>query len=284
MTHIDQFESVFRAADKPVYSHQPLRIERVSVVTDAPAEAAARFTNRIAEFLSVLSPAPEWSTIDGDRYSSVGELLSHLENASPDLIVTYRHLHTEGWRWPHGLGEYLDVLTQAVPTPVLVVPHPDANFALPHSVQNTDRTMAITDHLVGDARLIQYAVGFTAPGGVCDLTHIEDGRAFDRWIDVISRIPEIDTEVAREKLLERLLREPQDYIARCREALRGAGVPIEIESVVRVGRRLAEYSALIDEFDVDLLVLNTKDEDQAAMHGLAHPIAVEVRQIPLLLL
>ena len=35
---------------------------------------------------------------------------------------------------------------------------------------------------------------------------------------------------------------------------------------------------------IDLLVLNTKDEDHSAMHGLAYPLAVELRNIPLLML
>jgi hypothetical protein len=30
--------------------------------------------------------------------------------------------------------------------------------------------------------------------------------------------------------------------------------------------------------------MNTKDEDQLAMHGLAYPLAVELRDIPLLML
>lgn len=30
--------------------------------------------------------------------------------------------------------------------------------------------------------------------------------------------------------------------------------------------------------------MNTKDEDQLAMHGLAYPLAVELREIPLLML
>ena len=34
----------------------------------------------------------------------------------------------------------------------------------------------------------------------------------------------------------------------------------------------------------DLLVMNTKDDEQMAMHGLAYPLAIEVRSIPLLLL
>jgi hypothetical protein len=40
----------------------------------------------------------------------------------------------------------------------------------------------------------------------------------------------------------------------------------------------------VDEHHVDLLVLNTKDEDQLAIHGLAYPLAVELRNTPLLLL
>jgi hypothetical protein len=30
--------------------------------------------------------------------------------------------------------------------------------------------------------------------------------------------------------------------------------------------------------------MNTKDEDQLAMHGLAYPLAIELRTIPLLML
>ncbi len=47
---------------------------------------------------------------------------------------------------------------------------------------------------------------------------------------------------------------------------------------------MKDYLKHIDEKQVDLLVLNTKDGDQLAMHGLAYPLAVEVRQIPLLML
>ena len=59
---------------------------------------------------------------------------------------------------------------------------------------------------------------------------------------------------------------------------------IGIESVVTVGHRLSEYAGLIEEHEIDLLVFNTKDDDQLAMHGLAYPLAIELRQIPLLML
>ena len=44
------------------------------------------------------------------------------------------------------------------------------------------------------------------------------------------------------------------------------------------------FAAKAKEHGVDLVVLNTKDEDQLAMHGLAYPLAIELRQIPLLML
>ncbi len=63
-----------------------------------------------------------------------------------------------------------------------------------------------------------------------------------------------------------------------------AGANVTIEHLVVFGHHLSEYKRLIDEHAVDLLVLNTKDEDQLAMHGIAYALAVELREIPLLML
>ena len=51
-----------------------------------------------------------------------------------------------------------------------------------------------------------------------------------------------------------------------------------------MGHRIAEYRRLITEHKVDLLVMNTRDDDQLAMHGLAYPLAISLRETPLLLL
>ena len=59
---------------------------------------------------------------------------------------------------------------------------------------------------------------------------------------------------------------------------------MKVEHLVVFGSHLSEYKRLIEEHEVDLLVLNTKDEDQLAMHGMAYALAVELRQIPLLML
>jgi hypothetical protein len=210
--------------------------------------------------------------------------LESIEERKPDLIVTYRHLHSEAWQWPHSLGEYLDVMTQATSVPVLVLPHPDANRSLPHSIKNTDRVMAITNHLTGDNQLVNMAVTFTEPGGTCWLTHVESQPVFERYMDAVSRIPAIDTDVAREALAEQLLKEPRDFIAACRAEIDAQGLPVRIDEVVAMGRRVDEYGELIAKREIDLLVLHTKDDDQLAMHGAAYALAVELRGIPLLML
>ncbi len=142
----------------------------------------------------------------------------------------------------------------------------------------------MTDHLTVYTHLINYAVRFVDPGGALILTHVEDEVVFDRYIETISRIPSIDTESAEHAIRTQLLREPQDYIQSCRDALGEAGLSVDVETIVTMGHHIREYERLIEEHEVDLLVFNTKEEDQLAMHGLAYLLAIELRQIPLLLL
>ena len=285
MTKIDQFESVFKSADKAVYTYDRPTFERVLLVTDLNDADAADIASRVRSFLTVVDDAgTQWNTLSGDDFSSVRSLLEDIEERKPDLIVTYRHLHSEAWRWPHSLGEYLDVMTQATSVPVLVLPHPDADRALPHSIKDTDRVMAITNHLTGDNRLVNMAVRFTEPGGTCWLTHVESQPVFERYMDAISKIPAIDTDVARESLAAQLLKEPRDFIAACRAEIDAQGLPVDIEEVVVMGRQVDEYGDLVAKREIDLLVLHTKDDDQLAMHGAAYVLAVELRGIPLLML
>ena len=51
-----------------------------------------------------------------------------------------------------------------------------------------------------------------------------------------------------------------------------------------MGHRLSEYRRLIEAHAVDLLIMNTKDDDQLAMHGMVYPLTVCLRDIPLLML
>jgi hypothetical protein len=200
------------------------------------------------------------------------------------LVCTYRNLRIPATEFPFSLGVFVDVLTQATSIPVLLLPRPDMVNGPEHVLTNTDRVMAVTDHLAGDSQLVTYAALFTQDGGQLTLAHIEDEQTFDRLIDVIGKIPSIDTEPARIAIRDQLLKEPADFIQSCRMGIQQAGIPIEVESVVTMGHHLSDYRNLIRESETDLLVFNTKDEDQLAMHGLAYPLSVEFRDLPLLLI
>ncbi len=281
---VDQFESVFRAADKVRYRYQRIEFRRILAVTDLPSEQAPEFEAGLRRFLAVLGDEPEWLSLSGSDLTGIQSLLARIQEFEPDLLCTYRCLTSDGYQWPYSLGEYLDVMTQIVSCPVLVIPHPDAGRAFPHALENTDRVLAMTDHLVADSQLVDAAVRFTEPGGVLTLAHLEDEATFERYMDAISKIPAIDTETAREEIRNRLLHDAEDYAHSCQDALKDAGLPIQVDTTVTVASRLEHFRQLIRSQEKDLLVMHTKDEDQLAMHGLSYPLAVEIREIPLLLL
>lgn len=284
MTKVDQFESAFRAASKTPFRYEPVQIESVLVVTDEDEAGAKAFSERAQAFLSVLDQGENvrWTTVHGGEFRSVPQLLEIIERERPGLICTYRHLHSDSWQWPYTLGEYIDVLTQATTTPVLVLPHPKRSAE--RAVTDTNVVVAMTDHLVGDDPLVNWAARFTMDDGTLVLANVEDDVAFERFMEVIGKVPSINTENAREQIAERLSRDAHDYIGSCIRALSRIGRPLTVEEIVTRGHHLGEYRRIVEEKDADLLVMNTKDEDQLAMHGLAYPLAIEVRAIPLLLL
>jgi hypothetical protein len=287
MSSLDQFESAFRSASKARLHYARPELRTILVITDLERDAASTFTEQVQRFLgpALRDDEPAWQTLLGADYANIGELLALVRQAAPDLICTYRHLHSSDWSYQHSLGEYLDVLSQAreVP-PVLVLPHPEAQREASHALHNTDAVMAITDHLTGSDHLVNMAARLTQSGGTLWLSHVEDEVSFTRIITAISKIPTIETERARVEIRAQLLKEPRDFVASCREVLDAAEVSLKLEELVVMGQSLATYRQLIDDHKIDLLVMNTKDEDQLAMHGMAYPLAVEVRSIPLLLL
>jgi hypothetical protein len=165
---------------------------------------------------------------------------------------------------------------------VLLLPRPDDQLDL--ISRNTDCVMAITDHLTGDHHLVSVAAAFTLQKGTLYLTHVEDETIYNKYVEIISKIPALNTETAAEQMRTQLLKEPHDYIRSCREKLAAAGIEIQVQEIITMGHHLRDYKRLIAANEIDLLVLNTKEEDQLAMHGLAYPLTVELRSIPLLLL
>lgn len=286
MTRIDQFESVFKAASHDIFELQPIPLRNILLVSDLEGAAADDFVAGVRRYLtSIDSSDVKWTHLAGRESYRVGDLLKSFDEAAPDLICSYRNLHSEAWRWPHSLGDHLDVMTQAAPAPVLVLPRLEETGFWNRQDLQCRRVMALTDHLTGDARLVSYAVRLAEGGGTVSLVHIEDQRIFDHYLDqVIAKIPDIDTEEARRSIAARLLLDPSHYIDSCQRVLAELDVPIQVEKVVKFGHRLSEVRTLVEGQQSDLLVLNTRDDDQMAMHGLAYPLAVEFRHTPLLML
>ena len=144
--------------------------------------------------------------------------------------------------------------------------------------------MAMTDHLAGDSRLVNAALFFTPASGTLHLSNIEDQQVFERYMTAIEKIPSVDSAAVRENLLFRILKEARDYIQSCRAVVAEQGLEVEIIEAVDLGMHVEDYRQLVVAGETDLLVMNTREVDQLAMHGLAYTLAVELSDIPLLLL
>lgn len=283
MTNIDQFESLFKKADKPRFQLESLDLNNLMVVTDDDHAQTDRFTDQVIDLLdhTLLEAEITWHKVSGDQHTSVNDLLEIVDRVKPDLICTYRNLHAPASDFPYSLGVYIDVLSQVTEMPVLVLPSPNRSATIPTS---TDNVMAIADHLTGDHRLVSYAARLTTKNGTLFLTHVEDEATFQRYSEVISKIPSIDSESASIAIKKQLLEEPHDYIRSCTKVLAEAGLPIKVEEIITLGHSLLDYQRLVEKHQIDLLVVNTKQEDQLAMHGLAYPLCVELRDTPILML
>ncbi len=287
MTQIDEFESIFKAAAKPVFHVEPIAIHKVLLLTDTAASGRAEYLDRVRQFLAVLNEFEhdvEISTMTLDEDHSVASLIEHLRQLEPDMICTYRNLCTPAIDFPYSLGVFIDVLTQATAIPILLMPRPELFEEDSHVLRNTDRVMAVTDHLAGDSYLVTYAALMTQDGGELTLAHVEDQKTFERYAEIISKLPEIDTETALPAIRDRLLKEPLDYIESCRQGIEQAGLPIQIKPLVTMGHYLSEYREVLRNNETDLLVMHTKDDDQLAMKGMAYALSVEIRDVPLLLI
>ncbi|MEZ4316275.1 MAG: hypothetical protein R3F61_02175 [Myxococcota bacterium] len=283
---LDAFESLFRSAAKDVFTLAPPHIERVLLLTDLAEPEALDLKETVAGFLSCIDSAAElrWEVAHHDHWAAgpeapVLKARDLVNTLKPDLVVTRRHQLGKVTNLPYTLGSVVDTLTQATDVPVLLLPPPD--FKLPSS---TDRVMVITDHLSGDDQLVNYGVQFTHRRGTLFLAHVEDEGILEYYLAAIDKMQSIDSDEARTKLPARLLKTPTDYIESVAGVLKRAGIEERVVPIVRLGRGVGSYQGLMAEHDIDLLILNTKDDRQDAMDAMAYALSVQIRSRPLLLL
>jgi len=239
MTILDHFESAFRSASKDTFEWSPPILSKILVVTDLDADGSAAFEANVRPFLAgVVGQAeaagvtPQWRLVTGSEYARVGELYELVQAWAPDLICTYRQLHSSAAAFEYSLGEFIHVLTQATTVPVLLTPNPQQRAAAEHALVNTDVVMAMTDHLPGSQRLVNFAAAMTEPRGKLGLSHVEDQLAYDRIMDAIGKIPQIETDVARELIRDKLLAQPADYVEACRAVIATHRPELEVKRVL----------------------------------------------------
>ena len=280
---LDDFESVFRSSVKTPFHHKPPTIDSALLLTDVDNSTTEAFLAAAQKFLSSgHSGDIEWSTMTSEDFREVAPVLDRVRRNPPSLVVCYRHLLGQGAKLPYSLGSTVDTLTQATDVPVLLLPRPDEEgMKLPGA---TNQVMVVTDHLTGDDRLVNWAAHLCADKGTLFLTHIENEETLNKYLDACSKIPGLDIDVAREKLPKKLLDLPSDYIDSTATILANEGIHEKVKAIVRLGDPVKDYEKLVEELDIDLLVMNTKDAGQSAMHALAYALSVEIRKRPLLLL
>ncbi len=281
--HIDEFESIFRRSEKVKYENQDLEIKSVLLISDQNEPSVSNLKDQAQKFLPSINSNTEWNTVRGDQFSNVGDLLRLLQEHSPDLVITYRHLQEESLIPQHSLGVYVDVLTQVIQIPILLLP---GTAQKPKSLDemSCQRVMIVTDHIRGDNNLINYGVKLCSNQGTVWLCHIEDDLIFQRYLNAISRIPEIETHQAEELIQNRLLDDASEFIDSCIKDLSTRRPDLTYQSSVGLGHHLKIYRDLVNQQNINLLIFNTKDEDQLAMHGLGYSMSIEFTDRPLLLL
>ena len=285
MLQLDEFESVFKSAAKVRYEPTQVSLSKVMVVADLEGDAAALFARDVEQWLgATLTGEPSWNLCAGTDFVTVDELLEQVEHRRPDLVCTYRNLHGRARGFPFSLGSHVDVLTQATTTPVLLLPTPNTEQRLAEACAPVRTSLIVSDQLTGAHPLMDWAQATTASDGHLVLLHLEDDATFRRYLEVIGKLPSIDTETAANDIQQQLLKEPYDYATTVSEVLRTSHPDLRVTAEIRMGHRVNDVVRLATDRQANLVIMNTKDDEQLAMHGLAYPIAVALRSIPLLLL
>ena len=282
MSTIDQFESTFRSAIKPLYNHSKIKILDVMLISDLKIEFAQQFQNQVQNFLFPLGQDLNFNSLKASQSHDLNQLLEHINKSKPQLIVTHRHLHTSNKEHLYTLGDHIEVLTQITQVPILLFPENIAQSEV--TLTSPSNVLVLTDQLVEHPRLVDYALSLMKDSGQLFLAHIEDEMQFERYMNMIAKIPEIDTESARTFLREQMYKDAQNFFSVIDQNIKDQNLAIDVQASFRMGHKLRTYVSIANENNVELVVIQGKDQDQIAMHGLSYPLAVELNHLPLLII
>jgi len=285
MRDLGEFVSVFRRALRDQFEYRPIDLKRILLVTDLEADQIPAYQELVQHFLDPEFPQESYQlkALGINDWTNWADLRIHVDDEQPDLVVTYRRLRAPNPEMLTSLGVFVDSLTQITPYPVLLMPNPHYNSPGTFAEQ-LGTVVVATEHRYADHSLINFGIRFTPIHNSLFLCHIEDEATFEYYMKAIEKIPEIDNEVAREKIAEQLREMPLHYSESVAEQIRIHDKRVQLTSVIEVGNIIDRYRDLIAREPVSLLVFTTKDDTQLAMHSLGHSLAVEFRDLPVLLI
>lgn len=284
MENSDVFESVFKRAVRQPYEYRQTPLKTILLVTDLEPDDTAAYENKVKRFLRGLLPSEksQWITLHKHNYIGWVHLRAHIERRSPSLIVTYRLLQEAHKSRKFSLGSFLDTMTQYAQVPVLVLPDPESK-ASSRALENRSSVLVVTNHLNGEHALVNFGALFTVNGGKLTLCHLEDQDIFNYYLAAIEKIPEISTDVARERIQGQLLAQSRQYAESVTQVLRAKRPKVQVQTVIEIGHIIDRFREIIRTRKANLLVLASKDETQLAMHSIGYSLAVEFKKIPMLL-
>lgn len=282
---IDEFSSIFRSADKPQFEFSPPRVEKVMLISGFEGILGEKFETRIRSFVESANPHEriQWEVSHGRRPGNRQEFLHQIEECEVDMVVIQRNLFDEIVDPRYGLGVYVELLTQELSIPVLVVPKPVSEY-FEKATDKLEDVILVSDHVTGDHNLVNWAIHFVHDSGTLTIAHVEPRLMFERYMEAISKISVIDTDLAEQEIKKELLKEAKDYIDRCRGVLIKKKPDLHVKEHVVFGHQVETYKKILGDHDYKLLVINSKDEKQIAMRGLAYSLAVEFSSMAMLLL
>lgn len=292
MRDLGEFVSVFKRALRDRFEYRRLEIGRILLITDLTPEALPAYEEAVRVYLD-----PEFSrdsyemhVIGQADWTNWTDLRTLLDAEAPDLIITYRLLNVAHVETLTSLGVYVDSLTQVTSYPVLLMPNP---HLLPkgagheggaYGPERLGAVMVATEHIYADHSLVNFGIRFTPAGNPLYLVHVEDADTYEYYMKAIEKIPELDNEIAREKLAEQLRLMPAHYAESVAAEIETHKKNVALESRVEIGHIISVYREMIAREPVSLLAFTTKDDTQMAMHSLGYSLAVEFHNMPILLI
>lgn len=314
-SHLDEFESVFRASVRPHVEIEPLALERLLVVLDSEGSdlkreaviaCATDMADRFKVETRVLVPLPRLKregepdvtrasrllrrTLEGIEGTGLREfsgevkvgpsariILNEVAACEPSmLLMSSLFGHDDDELESYTLGSVADRVLSSVAQPIMLIEG---------GVQDPARLwsdmLIFVDAAATAGSCLSAALTLADKGARTSLLHVLDGA----WLATVKRGIELASELESDKAVEAICRslvtDMKNYLSAAVEALTHTGHVAS--SNVEIGDPIELTRQAITSGNHGLLVCNSVAPDQKLIDSIAYNLAAYLRDIPLLL-